>query len=1087
MRFRDTGQACQSVPRDLLRPRRASRSRRSPARAGVRRRLQPRAVAGRGVARGRAADARGRGHLRHRRGLLLGASRARAGASRLRLARRGARPPRGPRRRGRPRHRHRLTAAVAVPPPPRGAAGRRRRPSPAPRQPADVVPQLAGLPRAVAGPGRRGSPSATATTRRCGCGTCPTSSAATTPTATATSARRRSAAGSRSGTATSAGLNRAWGTDFWSQRYSDFDEIGTPRTSTAQCNPTQLIDFRRFSSEELLDQHRAERDLLHRLSPGVPVTTNVMVTHHIDALDYWRWAPELDLVSQDHYLDGRLEDPHVELSFCADWTRGLAGGDPWLLMEHSTSAVNWQPHNYPKAPGQMARNSLQHVARGADAVGFFQWRASRAGAEKYHSALLPHAGTDTRVWREVVELGATLGRLAELAGTRVRARVALLLDFESRWAVERDSLPSSAVTYLDRPHAFYRALWDAGVTVDVRHPDDDLSGYALVIAPTLHIVGAERAAHLTAYVEAGGHLLTTYFSGIVDENDHVHLGGYPGALRDLLGVRVEEFCPLPPGTTVGVSVTSAVSSALSTAVSGGGDTWVEDLHLRDAEAWATATDGPLPGRPVVTRVERGAGRAWYVATRTDPGLTAAVVGVALAEAGVAGEGGGHGVEVVRRHGEDRRYALVLNHTDRNATLDLHGTDLVTGQPVGRPPDGARRAAWPASGRRPRERADQQTWPEPAARAAAQLRAALGSGAGAGLVRPRSGEPRRRAHRLQRGLRPPAGAALRRRRRDPTPRRRARRRPVRPGRGRGRARRGRARAGVGRGLGRLRRRAWPGRCARPATTSSPAAASTCSSTPTCPAVPGCRPPTPWSAPWAGPCSATPGSTSAPPTLAQVVRTAENDYVGAPTGIMDQMASLHGVEGHVLFLDTRTLEVEPVAFDAAAHGLALLVVDTRAPHALVDGEYAERRASCEQGARGPRRAGAARRHRRRPRRRPGAPRGRRRTPPGPSRRHRGRPGPRRRGAAARRRRPARGRPAAERLPRLDARRLRDHRAAGRRRRRGGRGRRCSRGPDDRRRVRRLRHRPGGGRRRRRPWRRRCAPPTPSTASTSPAPSS
>ncbi len=478
-----------------------------------------------------------------------------------------------------------------------------------------------------------------------------------------------------------AGLNRAWGTDFWSQRYSDFEEIGAPRTSTAQCNPTQLIDFRRFSSEELLDQHRAERDLLHRLSPGVPVTTNVMVTHHIDALDYWRWAPELDLVSQDHYLDGRLEDPHVELSFCADWTRGLAGGDPWLLMEHSTSAVNWQPHDYPKAPGQMARNSLQHVARGADAVGFFQWRASRAGAEKYHSALLPHAGTESRVWREVVELGATLGRLAELAGTRVRARVAMLLDFESRWAVERDSLPSSAVTYLDRPHAFYRALWDAGVTVDVRHPDDDLSAYALVVAPTLHVVGAERAARLTSYVEAGGHLLTTYFSGIVDENDHVHLGGYPGALRDLLGVRVEELCPLPPGASVAVSVTGAVSNALSSAVSGSGDTWVEDLHLRGAKAWATATDGPMPGRPVVTRVERGSGRAWYVATRTDPGLTAAIVGVALDEAGVGGEGGGHGVEVVRRHGEERSYALVLNHTDTDATLDLHGTDLVTGRPV----------------------------------------------------------------------------------------------------------------------------------------------------------------------------------------------------------------------------------------------------------------------------------------------------------------------------------------------------------------------------------------------------------------------
>jgi galactokinase len=88
---------------------------------------------------------------------------------------------------------------------------------------------------------------------------------------------------------------------------------------------------------------------------------------------------------------------------------------------------------------------------------------------------------------------------------------------------------------------------------------------------------------------------------------------------------------------------------------------------------------------------------------------------------------------------------------------------------------------------------------------------------------------------------------------------------------------------------------------------------------------------------------------PTELAKVVRTAENDFVGAPTGIMDQMASLHGRAGHVLFLDTRSLEVEPVPFDLASHDLALLVIDTKAPHQLVDGEYAERRRSCEEGAR------------------------------------------------------------------------------------------------------------------------------------------
>ena len=171
-------------------------------------------------------------------------------------------------------------------------------------------------------------------------------------------------------------LNDAWGTAFWSQQYGDWDEILPPRLTTAGPNPTHLLDYERFSSDELLDHFRAERDLLNRLSPGVPVTTNFMVNSHFAQADYWRWAPEQDLISQDHYLDGRLSDPTAELSFSADLTRGLAGGGPWFLMEHSTSAVNWQPINYSKTPGQLLRNSLTHVARGADAVGFFQWRAS---------------------------------------------------------------------------------------------------------------------------------------------------------------------------------------------------------------------------------------------------------------------------------------------------------------------------------------------------------------------------------------------------------------------------------------------------------------------------------------------------------------------------------------------------------------------------------------------------------------------------------------------------------------------------------------------------------------------------------------
>src|SRR5450759_5019922 len=157
---------------------------------------------------------------------------------------------------------------------------------------------------------------------------------------------------------------------------------------------------------------------------------------HFKEVDDGTWVDDLDLVSNDHYMMAHDPQSHVELAFSADQTRGLAGGQPWMLMESSTSAVSWQPVNTAKPISELKRNSLQHVARGADAVCFFQWRASRAGAEKFHSGMLPHAGTDTRVWREVTGLGADLKNLAEVAGSRVESDVAIVWDWPAWWAVE---------------------------------------------------------------------------------------------------------------------------------------------------------------------------------------------------------------------------------------------------------------------------------------------------------------------------------------------------------------------------------------------------------------------------------------------------------------------------------------------------------------------------------------------------------------------------------------------------------------------------------------------------------------------------
>ncbi|MGW2622180.1 beta-galactosidase [Micromonospora taraxaci] len=462
-------------------------------------------------------------------------------------------------------------------------------------------------------------------------------------------------------------LNDAWGTAFWSQRYGDWAEINPPRTAPTFANPTQQLDFLRFSSDEQRAQLRAEREVLTTLVRQ-PVTTNFMIGMAKN-MDYHSWASDVDLVSNDHYLTAADPQAHLGIALAADHTRGVAGGDPWLLMEHSTSAVNWQPRNVAKLPGQLRRNSLAHVARGADGVLFFQWRASRAGAEKFHSALVPHAGPDTKVFREVCQLGADLKALAEVRGSRVDADVAILFDWEAWWGVELDSHPSVDVTYADRLNALYGALWRAGVTADIVHPSTDLSGYRLVLAPTLYLVRDADVEALRRYVEGGGIAAVTYFSGIVDANDHIRLGGYPGAFRELLGVRTEEFFPLREGEQVRLDDGSAA------------DVWTEWLHTEGAEVLASYTDGPLPGVPALTRHRVGDGAAWYVGTRLDEPATDRLVARLVDEAGVRPAAPAPtGVEVVRRRDGDRTWLFVLNHTDAEVRLPATGVELLTGTP-----------------------------------------------------------------------------------------------------------------------------------------------------------------------------------------------------------------------------------------------------------------------------------------------------------------------------------------------------------------------------------------------------------------------
>jgi beta-galactosidase len=468
-----------------------------------------------------------------------------------------------------------------------------------------------------------------------------------------------------------AALNEAWGTAFWSQRYRAWEQILPPRATQYLPNPGHDLDFRRFWSDELLAAFTQQRDLLREHSPGVPVTTNFMGPDHL-VVDAWSWAREVDVVAVDHYLPSAGPRGLADIAFSADWARSVGGGRPWLLMEQAPSVVVEDGLMVHREPGRMLRDSLGYVARGADSVLFFQWRASRSGAEMYHPALVPHAGPDTRIFTEAAELGAVLRRLADVAGSVVTADAAILVDTDSRWALESRGLPSPHVRHLDVARAAHAALLRSGIGCDIAAPESDLSRYRLVVVPAVYVLSDAAAATLRRYTDAGGQLVVTFCSGITDESHRIRTGGYPGALRDILGIRAEEFHPLVPGATARLTAGSL------------GRLWTERLRTEGAQTLARYADGVLAGLPAITRHSYGTGTAWYLSTLPDDDALDALLLAAAAAAGLrpALPGGPPGVSVTRRHGDGAwSWLFAFNHGDSAVTLPAAGRDLITGREV----------------------------------------------------------------------------------------------------------------------------------------------------------------------------------------------------------------------------------------------------------------------------------------------------------------------------------------------------------------------------------------------------------------------
>lgn len=477
-------------------------------------------------------------------------------------------------------------------------------------------------------------------------------------------------------------VNKAWNTNFWGHTFYDWDEIVLPSNLSEHWGNNNStfqgisLDYSRFNSDSMLDCYRLEYDAIKKHIPDSVVTTNLM--GFFKQLDYFKWAKYMDIVSWDSYPG--LATPVSFTAMAHDLMRGLKDGQPFMLMEQTPSQQNWQPYNSLKRPGVMRLWSYQSVAHGADTIMFFQLRRSIGACEKYHGAVIEHAGHEnTRVFREVAELGKELQILGDTTlDASVESKVAIVFDWDNWWAIEKSSGPTVALNYVDQIHKYYAAFFRRNIQVDIVSVDTDISKYDIVLAPVLYMIKPGFAAKLEKYVEAGGTFLTTFFSGIVNENDLVTTGGYPGELRKLLGIWVEEIDALLPEQKNRIVLKEAYGDLQGEYGCG---MLCDLLHSEGAEVIAEYGDDFYKGMPVVTRNTYGQGEAWYIASDPDERFLDGLLGQLAAAKNVeALLETPEGVEVSARTKDGKPYLFVMNHNASTQSYDL-GTakvlDLLT--------------------------------------------------------------------------------------------------------------------------------------------------------------------------------------------------------------------------------------------------------------------------------------------------------------------------------------------------------------------------------------------------------------------------
>ena len=500
-------------------------------------------------------------------------------------------------------------------------------------------------------------------------------------------------------------VNKAWNMNFWGHTLYSFDEIVAPSALSEiwfgydkQCTNFQgiAIDYNRFMSDSILECYLGEYEILKNITPDIKITTNLMGT--FKPLDYFKWAKHMDIVSWDNYPS--LTSIPSEIALRHDLMRSLKAGEPFMLMEQTPNQQNWQPYNSVKRPGVMRLLSYQAVAHGADTVMFFQLRQSIGACEKYHAAIIPHSNNaNTRSFKECAFLGEELKNLGDvILDSRLDAKVAIVFDWDNWWAVEFSSGPSIALKYVEQIEKYYKAFHNLNIAVDFVEGNSNLSKYSLVIAPVLYMLKEGVSDNFKKYVSKGGNFITTYFSGYVNENDLVTIGGYPAELRDMLGLWIEEIDALTPEMSNSIEFINTITNsnvnnvnidnnytyntfdqALLNSMKSSYkcDLVCDIINLEGATPLAVYGSDFYKGRPVLTSNKYGNGLAYYIgASPTQELLNDFALTLSKEMNLLNGFEIKEGVEITQRFKNNYFLTFILNHNDYKINLNLADNEYI---------------------------------------------------------------------------------------------------------------------------------------------------------------------------------------------------------------------------------------------------------------------------------------------------------------------------------------------------------------------------------------------------------------------------